>query len=425
VGIRSLMITGTLTLCLRPPTTKPPFFGGVEIYLISPPELDFDFTGAANIGDWKVIRGTIYDAIIKCISNAVVVPARVAIDLSEGDEVTHTDLQFPEPIGVLRLVLRSASGLLTGDTNIIGRKSSDPYVTVRVGQQTWKSRTVSKSVNPVWTSGNVADFLVYDMDQAMHFSMYDEDLLTSDDILGEARNVPLTRLGHCRDGADDTTTWQEVRIPLVHQEQGGAGTVAICSRWFHLSASAPVAGISQAAAEGPSQLVVAARMEQLVGMLPKNTQAYFARLKVSCRGWQDMTATTSASKASSTKAASMSQLDRVCVQLAQRRMPIAEIAQVTGMFAESVEVALQSGAAPGTAGETTQHFGQIMRLLLPWTSDMLNHGIVSVDILDGSRIKLGGFQVKLAEVAAQEKRGPFTVWQRVVLEGSLGVTWLS
>mmetsp|Transcript_32111 Transcript_32111/g.89459 ORF Transcript_32111/g.89459 Transcript_32111/m.89459 type:complete len:112 (+) Transcript_32111:1-336(+) len=111
-------------------------------------------------------------------------------------------------------------------------------------------------------------------------------------------------------------------------------------------------------------------MEQLVGMLPKNTQAYFARLKVSCRGWQDMTATTSASKASSTKAASMSQLDRVCVQLAQRRMPIAEIAQVTGMFAESVEV-------------------------------------------------------KLAEVAAQEKRGPFTVWQRVVLEGSLGVTWLS
>lgn len=52
---RARAVPGTLTLCLRPPTTKPPFFGGVEIYLISPPELDFDFTGAANIGDWKAM----------------------------------------------------------------------------------------------------------------------------------------------------------------------------------------------------------------------------------------------------------------------------------------------------------------------------------------------------------------------------------
>ena len=94
--------------------------------------------------------------------------------------------------GILRVRLRHAAGLPAGDSNGL----SDPYVVVETGKEgrqaeykpmTMQSQTISKTLDPTWDEtlefmGTLSDFAA----SGLRLKVYDEDLLTSDDFLGEA-----------------------------------------------------------------------------------------------------------------------------------------------------------------------------------------------------------------------------------------------
>mmetsp|Transcript_42106 Transcript_42106/g.111167 ORF Transcript_42106/g.111167 Transcript_42106/m.111167 type:complete len:608 (-) Transcript_42106:81-1904(-) len=441
LGIRAFSFHGTLTVVLWPPACKPPFFGGFQVYFVNPPDISIDFQGAMQVANSKMIYRAIHDAIMKAIMNAMVIPARIAQDLSDDDDIGMNELKYPEPIGVLRLLMRSARDLPGGDLNLDGTRTSDPYVIVELGQCSWRSKTVHKTTNPRWEHGNVADFLVYDEQQCVNFKVYDEDEYSQDDLLGHARGIHVAELVPGvvdeplpleADGDCISNLGSSPRVP--------AGSLTISSRWFHLSDVVPVAGISPGVAKGPSQLVLKAKIEDIVGQFPAHAPApFFVRLCV-FGGSEDLSATSSASHAQKSKATVTDGVRRICLNLVQQQMQLDEVASITGLTCEQVDEIVRFNSNPDKVLElgkrTNPMFRQTVRLLLPWTADMMYKARVSVEIIDGKRKLVGkclfdgkgaSSEMPLQSIAAQEFKGPFPISQLsppVSLQCSLSVRWL-
>ena len=122
--------------------------------------------------------------------------------------------------GVLRVLVRRASGLKGADR---GGTSSDPYVVVKIGAQEQRTRTIMRSLNPVWEQtlefrGSLSDLLA----QSMSLSVKDHDEISRDDHLG---NLVLP-LRHQLEYADT----KELSLDLPTQ-----GTLQLQLQWHPLA----------------------------------------------------------------------------------------------------------------------------------------------------------------------------------------------
>jgi hypothetical protein len=146
--------------------------------------------------------------------------------------------------GVLRVLVRRASGLKGADR---GGTSSDPYVVVKIGAQEQRTRTIMRSLNPVWEQtlefrGSLTDLLA----QSMSLSVKDHDEISRDDHLG---NLVLP-LRHQLEYADT----KELSLDLPTQ-----GTLQLQLQWHPLSQQPPP---SRLPPPPPKRDVPAGRLEQ-------------------------------------------------------------------------------------------------------------------------------------------------------------------
>jgi len=89
VGAASLDVAGTLSVLLRPLHGEaPPFFGGVEVLFTNPPVMNLDFKGIGNLADLPGVYGTARRIIDEAIAGAVVMPNRIATQLTYSDRST-------------------------------------------------------------------------------------------------------------------------------------------------------------------------------------------------------------------------------------------------------------------------------------------------------------------------------------------------
>jgi len=95
----------------------------------------------------------------------------------EAKNVGMTEFQ-----GVVFVTLTNARNLAASD--IGGR--SDPYVKIRIGRQTVKSKTVPQCLNPEWNEKLILSW-TGDSKHELELEVWDEDLMTDDDLLGKAR----------------------------------------------------------------------------------------------------------------------------------------------------------------------------------------------------------------------------------------------
>ncbi|XP_010527744.1 PREDICTED: protein C2-DOMAIN ABA-RELATED 1-like [Tarenaya hassleriana] len=82
-------------------------------------------------------------------------------------------------MGLLRLHVKKGVNLAIRDVS-----SSDPYVVVRMGKQKLKTRVVKKNVNPEWNEDLTLS--VADPTLPVTITVYDKDLFSADDKMGEA-----------------------------------------------------------------------------------------------------------------------------------------------------------------------------------------------------------------------------------------------
>lgn len=82
-------------------------------------------------------------------------------------------------LGLLRVRVKRGINLAVRDV-----RSSDPYVVIRMGKQKLKTRVVKKDVNPHWNEDLTLS--VADPNLPVKLIVYDHDLFTKDDKMGEA-----------------------------------------------------------------------------------------------------------------------------------------------------------------------------------------------------------------------------------------------
>jgi len=104
----------------------------------------------------------------------------------------------PLPRVNAKVTLTSGHDLLPTDTDLLGRKSADPYVTIAWrpnAESPWvdvlyKSEVAANTLDPVWNETVDIPNVVRTDETAFKFTVYDSDLLSKDDVIGELVLLP-------------------------------------------------------------------------------------------------------------------------------------------------------------------------------------------------------------------------------------------
>ncbi|KAK9887366.1 hypothetical protein WA026_022034 [Henosepilachna vigintioctopunctata] len=179
-GIRDFQMESELRFIMKPLIPTAPLIGGMQIFFIETPVFDFQMIGITKILQMPGINSYLRETIESVIESMAVIPNMFTMEFSDDNEIS-TYLRVPDPSGVLRIHLIEAENLEAKD--YIG--TSDPYVIVEVGAQRFRSKTISRSLNPTFDSW--CEFAIIEpYGQKLRFRVWDEDYGRPDDFLGNA-----------------------------------------------------------------------------------------------------------------------------------------------------------------------------------------------------------------------------------------------
>ncbi|XP_019630171.1 PREDICTED: extended synaptotagmin-2-like [Branchiostoma belcheri] len=182
-GIQDLQIHGTLRVVMKPLVKFSPLIGGITVFFLNRPEIDFNLTNLADVFDFPGLSSLLKGIVADQVANFMVLPNRYPMPLIPDLEVAK--LKYPMPVGVLRIHLKEAKELMRADVGFMKKGKSDPYCTLQVGAQSFKSKTIENTLEPRWNEYYEA--VVDQLEgQTMQVNMFDEDPGSKDDPLGNA-----------------------------------------------------------------------------------------------------------------------------------------------------------------------------------------------------------------------------------------------
>ncbi|XP_054237230.1 extended synaptotagmin-3 [Indicator indicator] len=181
LGVKGIQLYGTLRVILEPLLTDAPFIGAVTLFFMQKPHLEINWAGMSNLLDVPGINVMSDSLIQDFIASRLVLPNRVTVPLKKNMTIAH--LRFPIPHGVIRVHLLEAENLVQKDSFLGAiRGKSDPYALLRVGTVQYRSKTVSRDLNPIWNE--TFEFVVHEVPgQDLEVDLYDEDP-DKDDFMG-------------------------------------------------------------------------------------------------------------------------------------------------------------------------------------------------------------------------------------------------
>ncbi|XP_052803899.1 extended synaptotagmin-2-like isoform X2 [Mya arenaria] len=180
-GIKDLQLHGTVRVIMKPLISQSPFFGGLSVFFLNNPSIDFNLTNLANALDLPGLSDMLHTIIQENIANIMVLPNRIVVEMAKGVQITK--LKFPQPDGVMRIHVLEAKELKKADISLTGKGKSDPYSVIRVGANKFKTPVINNSIAPQWNS--VFETIIDERDgQFMDIEVRDEDTGGKDDKLG-------------------------------------------------------------------------------------------------------------------------------------------------------------------------------------------------------------------------------------------------
>uniref|UniRef100_A0A8C6IRL3 Extended synaptotagmin-3 n=1 Tax=Melopsittacus undulatus TaxID=13146 RepID=A0A8C6IRL3_MELUD len=181
LGVKGIQLYGTLRVILEPLLTDAPFVGAVTLFFMQKPHLEINWAGMSNLLDVPGINVMSDSLIQDFIAARLVLPNRITVPLKKNMNIAH--LRFPIPHGVVRVHLLEAENLVQKDSFLGAiRGKSDPYALLRVGTVQYRSKTVSRDLNPIWNE--TFEFVVHEVPgQDLEVDLYDEDP-DKDDFMG-------------------------------------------------------------------------------------------------------------------------------------------------------------------------------------------------------------------------------------------------
>ncbi|NXF01633.1 ESYT3 protein, partial [Smithornis capensis] len=181
LGVKGVQLYGTLRVILEPLLSDAPFVGAVTLFFMQRPHLEINWAGMSNLLDVPGINVMSDSLIQDFIAARLVLPNRITVPLKKNINIAH--LRFPIPQGVIRVHLLEAENLVQKDSFLGAiRGKSDPYALLRVGTVQYRSKTVSRDLNPIWNE--TFEFVVHELPgQDLEVDLYDEDP-DKDDFMG-------------------------------------------------------------------------------------------------------------------------------------------------------------------------------------------------------------------------------------------------
>lgn len=143
-GIKDIQLHGRLRVVLTPLISKLPVIGGLQIYFMNEPRINFDLIKMTHILDVPVIRHKIQSTTMKVINSIFLFPNVFSIKLNK--RVQMSKLSVFKVDGILRVHVVEAQNLVNKD--LIGK--SDPYVVLNLGSIKKETSVIPNCLNPKW-----------------------------------------------------------------------------------------------------------------------------------------------------------------------------------------------------------------------------------------------------------------------------------
>lgn len=181
MGIKDVQISGKMRVVMKPLVRQFPLVGGLQVFFLNNPDIDFDLTGLANLLEMPGLRDILHCAVKEQIAEIMVLPNRIFAQLAK--DISIAELKCPAPRGVMRINVIEAANLMDKDS-VLGGKS-DPVCILRLGAQKFRTEKVDNTCNPKWDY--YCEFLVNDIrGQELNMTVFDVDKITDSDLLGRA-----------------------------------------------------------------------------------------------------------------------------------------------------------------------------------------------------------------------------------------------
>eukprot|EP00794_Sanderia_malayensis_P003076 gene3076-3541_t len=222
-GITDIQVRGKIRVEINPLITSPPLIGGMSIYFLECPDIDFDLTNLLSILDMPGLSDILHCVIKDVLSSFVALPNRIKIPIAKNADLES--LMYPMPDGVLKIEVIEAEDLMARDINVFSKNTSDPYVVLHVGQRSFKTKEMTETLSPVW---NEAYELFIDNSQGrkIKVEVFDKDRGTSDESLGRTE-ISISKI--VQKGITDL--W----LPLEGVKKG---KIHLRCQWFKFSSKA-------------------------------------------------------------------------------------------------------------------------------------------------------------------------------------------
>ena len=93
-------LRGMARIVLKPLISQIPLIGGVQVYFLKPPEIDYNLGGVANALEIPGVNKILERIIIEQIKNFIVLPNKFSLPLVAN--IPMKTLKCPDSAGVLR-----------------------------------------------------------------------------------------------------------------------------------------------------------------------------------------------------------------------------------------------------------------------------------------------------------------------------------
>mmetsp|Transcript_27230 Transcript_27230/g.58507 ORF Transcript_27230/g.58507 Transcript_27230/m.58507 type:complete len:713 (+) Transcript_27230:50-2188(+) len=181
-GVQNIKFFGRMQFVMNPLSDVLPCIGAIQYTFISPPTIDLDFTGIANVADFAAIAKIIQNVLDDIIASLLVLPNRMTFKMDPACDYRKA---FVPPIGIARVTAISGRGFKVEKRHLIKDDVPDVYLKLKLGDKVWQTSMQKNNLTPEWNE--TADFLLSDNNQVLHVGAWDEDkgMLRSDDDLGK------------------------------------------------------------------------------------------------------------------------------------------------------------------------------------------------------------------------------------------------
>lgn len=142
-----------MCILMRPLTTDLSIVSGIQYSFINPPELELDFTGLAQVADFRGVDTMIRDIIADILASMLVLPERMLYKMDPTCSFLNI---YRQPLGIACVRVERGRGFVVEKRAMRKDDIPDTYVTAKLGNRSIKTATIKDNLSPVWNERYVS-----------------------------------------------------------------------------------------------------------------------------------------------------------------------------------------------------------------------------------------------------------------------------